>query len=82
MPSGIRRESSGIRRELGWKNGRLPEKGVWESGEMTVYCWCMEQIIRVPPSVIKAGKTGSCGKEGCRGMSSGKEKFGIRVRKI
>lgn len=34
--------------------------------EITVGCWCERRLLRVPKTVVLAGRTGSCGRRYCR----------------
>lgn len=36
-------------------------------GRLDVLCWCEKKVVKVGVSLIRAGKTGSCGREGCHG---------------
>lgn len=36
------------------------------NGDLAVECWCRHEVIFVPPSVIRAGRTGTCGRDNCK----------------
>lgn len=41
------------------RNARLP------GDQLSIYCWCMAEIIYVPLAVVQACRTASCGRRGC-----------------
>lgn len=45
--------------------GKGGEFGRPVSEELTVECWCQAVLLSVPSSEIRAGRTMSCGAEGC-----------------
>lgn len=39
-------------------------------GGLGVLCWCEATVVKVPPSVVQAGRTGSCGRPQCERLAA------------
>lgn len=50
---------------LGSDGSRGVRQGIQVVPHLRVACWCEAQLVRVATSEVRAGRTGSCGAEGC-----------------
>ena len=48
------------------RRGDVPSAGYIDRDELLAQCWCASDFVWIDKSVIRAGRTGSCGKDQCQ----------------